>query len=232
MKSFPEVSLSSVKFPWVTSRIHWPKVKGDNETMPYDCHSGRSQATHWWSITFLYLVEEETTVCEIDVFGVVCKDLSSNKCVWFLWVTEDAVLKLLHFFHVTLGLRFFFPQMLESIQFFSPALPFQKYESKYLEETSFETPCCVPYESSGCLSRPEYHLLVCRGGGGLPVSTLLRFMARPAPCSCRQQHSLRPRATSLCSAVVLTARWIKWCALFINAFVTLSFLVALFPWKL
>ena len=72
--------------------------------------------------------------------------------VWFLWVADNPALKLLQFFHFEVGFNGVFFQVLEGILFFLPPLPFQKYESKYLEELLFKRCIVSPVKVCGCLS--------------------------------------------------------------------------------
>lgn len=136
--------------PWVAFWAHLAKV--EEKPASTNIQKGRELLSDCIRVCFFTLTEEK---CPRDwcSFGVFCTDLSSNKHVWFLWVADNPALKLLQFFHFEVEFNeFFFLQVLEGILFFVPPLPFQKYESKYLEELLFKRCIVSPVKVCGCLS--------------------------------------------------------------------------------
>lgn len=136
--------------PWVAFWARLAKI--EEKPASTDIQKGRELLSDCICVCFFALTKEE---CPRDwcSFGVFCTDLSSNKCVWFLWVADNPASKLLQFFHFEVGFNgIIFLQVLKGILFFLPPLPFAKYESKRLEELLFKRCIVSPVKVCGCLS--------------------------------------------------------------------------------
>lgn len=193
--------------PWVALRA--PLAKVEEKPASTNIQKGRELLSDRIRVCFF-------TLRKRSVQGVgVRLGCSVQTCpvinVWFLWVADNPALKLLQFFHFEVGFNGVFFQVLEGILFFLPPLPFQKYESKYLEELLFKRCIVSPVKVCGCLSVSWVPRVPVRRGGGVPGPELLCLWCWPAPRSCWNQH-LPPLPLSGLT-VILTTQWIK-CVLY------------------
>lgn len=103
-KIIPKVFLLRVKFPWVTSWTHWPKVDRDN---PVDLDIQKDVSCLLIIYVYVSLQQRKPLSTKLMFFWGFMYRLV-QWCVWLLWVADDFALKLSEFFHLTLGLWNYF----------------------------------------------------------------------------------------------------------------------------
>lgn len=125
--------------PWVAFRARLAKV--EEKPASTNIQKGGELLSDRIRVCFFTLTEEECPRGWCS-FGMFCTDLSSNKRVvsvscWQSCIEAFAVLSFWSW--VWWNFFFFLPaSLLEGMLFFLPSLPFQKYESKCLEELLFK----------------------------------------------------------------------------------------------
>lgn len=150
---------------------------------------------------FLYPVEEKTVVHDIDVplgFRVKTRPVT-NECGFCEWQTN-----LLPSFRVWFNGVFFFASVKRRPVL--PALPFQKYESEYLEELLLERCVVSPVKVSGCPSVPRILHTSMQRQGRPAGPTSLCFMAPTCPTLLSQAALAASLPHTLCHCCALATQ--------------------------
>lgn len=132
--------------PWVAFWARLAKV--EEKPASTDIQKGRELLSDCIHVCFFTLTKEECPRdwCSVQTCPVI------NVC-GFCELPTILHRSFCSSFILKLGLmEFFFLQVLKGILFFLPPLPFQKYESKHLEELLFKRCIVSPVKVCGCLS--------------------------------------------------------------------------------